>query len=95
MENQIEVKIGNKKLVAYINDWEDELPKEIFISILDEQNRCSQDICMVREHYHYDRDTFDCIIDPNLIDCRVWADSGNEDYTHEFTIGIYKDEEDE
>ena len=76
----------------FFSGSEDELPKEIFISIVDEENRCSQDICMVREHYRYNKQTEDFDIDENLIDCRVWTDSADEDYTHEFTIEVYKEE---
>lgn len=93
MENKIEIPIGNKKLVAFINDWEDEMPKEIFISLIDNNGVFIQDICMVREHYHYNKNTEDFEIDSNFIDCKVWADSYNEDYTHEFTIGVWEEEE--
>lgn len=92
MEKQIEVKIGNKKLVAFVNDWQDDMPKEIFISIVDEDGRCVQDICMVREHYHYNKNIEDFEIDSSLIDCRVWANSDNEDYTDEFCIGVYEED---
>ena len=93
MEKQIEVQIGNKKIVAFVNDWQDGMPKEIFISIVDEDGRCVQDICMVREHYHYNKNIKDFEIDSSLIDCRVWADSDNEDYTDEFVIGVYEEED--
>ena len=93
MENKIEIPIGDKKLVAYINDWEDGLPKEIFISIEDKNNRVIQDICMVREHYHYSPKSEDFEIDSSLVDCRVWADSDSEDYTDEFCIDVYEEEE--
>lgn len=93
MENKIEIPIGDKKLVVFINDWEDELPKEIFISIEDKDNRLIQDICMVREHYHYSPKSEDFEIDSSLVDCRVWADSNNEDYTDEFCIDVYEEEE--
>ena len=93
MENAIEIKIGNKKLVAFVNDWKDDMPKEIFISLVDEDSRCFQDICMVREHYHYNKNSGDFEIDSNFVDCKVWADSDNEDYTDEFCIGVYNEEE--
>lgn len=92
MENKIELPIGNKKLIAFVNDWEDEMPNEIFISIADENDRIVQDICMVREHYHYTQKNGEFEIDSSLIDCKVWADSDNEDYTNEFCIGIYEEE---
>ena len=93
MEKQIEINIGENKLVAFVNDWEDGLPKEIFISIVDKDDRCIQDICMVREHFHYNKRIGDFEVDSDLIDCRVWADSNNEDYTNEFVIGVYEEEE--
>ena len=93
MENKIEIPIGDKKLVVSINDWKDELPKEIFISIVDKNNRVIQDICMVREHYHYSPKSEDFEIDSSFIDCKVWADSDNEDYTDEFCIGVYEEED--
>lgn len=93
MEKQIEVAIGNKKLVAFVNDWQDGMPKEIFISIVDEDGRYIQDICMVREHYHYNKNIEDFERDDNLIDCKVWADSDSEDYTNEFCIGVYEEDE--
>lgn len=93
MENKIEIPIGDKKLVASINDWKDELPKEIFISIVDKNNRVIQDICMVREHYHYSPKSEDFEIDSSFIDCKVWVDSDNEDYTDEFCIGVYEEED--
>jgi len=93
MKERIEIPIGENKLVAIINDWKDEMPKEIFISLFDKNGRCFQDICMVREHYHYSTKDEDFKIDSSLVDCMVWADSDNEDYTHKFTIGVYEEEE--
>ena len=92
MQNKIEIEIGNKKLVAFIQDWEDELPKEVYISIVDNNGIFLQDICMVREHYSYNEDD-DCFeIDSDRVDCRVWSDVDNEDYTYKFVIDVYKEE---
>jgi hypothetical protein len=93
MENRIEIPIGNKKLVAFINDWKDDLPKEIFVSLFDSNGLVVQDICMVREHYHYNKNQGAFEIDDSFIDCKVWADSDNEDYTDEFVIGVYEEDE--
>ena len=48
---------------------------------------------MVREHFHYNKNIGDFEIDSDFIDCRVWADSDNEDYTNEFLISVYEEEE--
>lgn len=93
MKNKIEVPIGNKKIVAYVNDWQDDMPKEIYISLVDNNGIITQDICMVREHYHYNKNSGEFEIDDSLVDCKVWADSDNEDYTDEFCIGVYEEEE--
>lgn len=88
MNEKLELPIGDKKLVVFINDWQDRMPKEIFVCVEDSSGALVQDICMVREHYHFNpkRGGFD--IDSSMVDCKVWSDSENEDYTHEFTIGI-------
>lgn len=92
MKNKIEIPIGNKKIVAYVNDWQDDMPKEIYISLVDSDGVIAQDICMVREHYHYDKNIEGFKIDSSLVDCKVWADSDSEDYTDEFVIGVYEEE---
>ena len=93
MENKMEIKIGDKKLVVFINDWHDGMPKEICIYLENEKGQLIQDICMVREHYHYNPKICDFETDSSLVDCKVWADSNSEDYTHEFCIGVYEEEE--
>ncbi len=93
MSDRIELPIGNNKLVAFVNNWQDGLPSEIFVSIYDANGVCTQDICMVREHYHFNPKEGRFEIDSNFVDCKVWSDSDNEDYTHEFTMGINNKEE--
>ena len=92
MDNKVVVPFGDKNLIVFINDWKDDMPKEIFISIADKDDRVIQDVCMVREHYHYNKNTESFEIDSNFMDCKVWADSYNEDYTDEFVIGVYEEE---
>lgn len=93
MENKIEIKIGDNKLVVSVNDWKDGMPKEVCTYITDNSGVILQDICMVREHYHYCPKTENFEIDSSLVDVKVWADSDNEDYTDEFTIAVFEEEE--
>ena len=95
MENKLEINIGDKKIVALINDWNDELPKELCVCLCTQDDAIIQDICMVREHYSYDNKKFEFKIDSNFIDCKVWGDSDNEDYTDDFVIGVYDEEEED
>ena len=89
VEKKLEVSMGDKKLVAYVNDWHDELPKEIYIVVEDESGVELQTVCMAREHYYYDAKSRDQIVDSSRVDCRVWNDDSVEDHTHEFTIPVY------
>lgn len=93
MKNTLEMKIGDKKIVAEITSWKDEMPEELYVYLCDKNDVIIQDICMVREHYHYNPQTEEFETNEEFIDCKVWADSDNEDYTNEFVIGIYDEEE--
>ena len=93
MKNKLEVKVGNKKLVVFVNDWKNDMPKEIYVSIADNNGVFLQDICMIREHYHFNPNKKEFEIDSDLVDVKVWADSNDKDYTDEFCIGVYSEEE--
>lgn len=93
MEDKFELPIGNMKIIAFVNDWKDGMPKEVFISIKGSDDVCMQDICMVREHYHYNPRSGNFETSSDMVDCKVWSNSDTEDYTHEFTIVIKKEEE--
>ena len=93
MEEKLILPVGDKKLVVFVNDWRDDMPKEIFVSLEDSAGICIQDICMIREHYHFNKKTYEFVRDDSMIDCKVWGDSWSEDYTDEFTIRVYEEGE--
>lgn len=64
--------------------------EQLFISIETEEGEWHQDICCVRPHWDVLEDT----INTGLIDCMVYADSDDEDYTNKYVVGIYRDEDD-
>jgi hypothetical protein len=94
MENKLYLNIGNgKNIVVEHLDWHDEFPNELSVYICDENNVVLQDICLVRQHYEYDKaNDYTKVYDK--IDCMVWADCGSEDYTHKFVIDQWKEDED-
>lgn len=94
MENKLVTNIGNKKIVAEILNWHDEFPNELCVYLCDENDRIIQDICLVREHYSCGVNS-GVEINENVIDCMVWSDSNDDDYTHKFLIGVYEEEDDE
>ena len=76
-EITIELKNGNKLTVELYN-YDGEHP-EICVFLKNTKEEIIQDVCMVREQE----------ADGNKIECLVWADEMNEDYTHKFTIKQY------
>ena len=98
MENKLEIKFGDKKIVAEVNDWSDGGPNELTVYLCDKDNCIIQDICLVRPHYeitHYDVNgkIYEFETNNEFIDCLVWSNSDEEDYTHKFVIGVYEEDE--
>lgn len=92
MEKKLVIPVGEYKIVAEVVNGEDEIPSELCIYIEDKDNCIIQDIATVRQSYHYDNTSRQFENEEN-VDCLVWADTFNEDYTHKFTIGIYQGDE--
>ena len=93
MENKLEIKLGDKKIVAEINDWCDDAPNELTVYLCDKDNCLIQDVCLVRPHYEVNEKTYEFETNNEFIDCLVWSDSDTEDYTHKFVIGVYEEDE--
>ena len=93
MENKLVISFGDKKIVADIIDWGDELPMELAVYLCDKDDYIIQDICLVRGHYEYKKDDGEFKIYKDFIDCLVWGDSDDADYTNKYVIGVYKEEE--
>lgn len=93
MKNKLVIPFGDKKIVAEINDWKDDMPKELVVYLCDKDDHIIQDICLVRPHYDYIRSKGEFETDNNFVDCLVWGDSDDEDYTNKYVIGVYEEEE--
>jgi hypothetical protein len=86
MKNKLFITLPNgKELVAEYYNFDGEHP-EISIYIA-EDGMAAQDICLVRPHTNEDY-----IVEGNDIDCVVWCDECDEDYTHKFVIKQYEEE---
>lgn len=64
--------------------------KEIFIGLEDKDGMWIQDIAVIGQKYHYDEDCK--VVHDKGINVLVYADANNEDYTNEFKIDIYEEE---
>lgn len=92
MENKLEIRLGDNKIIAEVNKWSDEAPNEITIYLCNKDNHIIQDICLVRPHYEINHKTYEFETDNNFIDCIVWGDSDSEDYTEKNVIAVYEEE---
>jgi hypothetical protein len=82
MKNErIELDIGFGKLVLEIYHQSDAPNPECTISLESEDN--IQDICMVRKSE----------TKPKTVECLLWTDKNDENYTHKYEIGMYEVEE--
>jgi len=94
MENKLIIPFGSYQIVAEIDDRnQPEIPPEMIICIRDKDGRIIQDVCLVRPHYEVKHGTMEFATYDDVLDCLVWADSDDEDYTHKHIIGVYKEEE--
>ena len=87
MKNKISININdNLELVAELYDHDGEHP-EITVYIK-KDGMIHQDICLVRPH-----ENKRCVQEMDTIDCIVWGDKDNEDYTDKFVVGIHEEDE--
>lgn len=88
--NKIEIPIGENTIVAEVYQADPEIPTELTVYIKSKNGVILQDICLVREHYDV-KNGFKK--DNNSVDCLVWGESYNEDFTDDFRINIVKEED--
>jgi hypothetical protein len=65
--------------------------REIYLSLEDKNGVWLQDLAIVGQQYHYD--TNGGIVHDKGIDVKVYTDCDNEDFTDEFGISIYEEED--
>lgn len=89
-ENRIAIPLsGGYSLVAEQNS-DPNYRKEIFIGITDSNGVWHQDLAIVRNSY---RITDDMSVEwkDGEFDVLVYSDKDDEDFTHDFTVGLYRD----
>lgn len=95
MEKKLVISFGDYKIIAEIDDSNmPDIPPEMCIYLMNDEQQIAQDICLVRPHYGIKHDD-NCIrfeTDVDKIDCIVWGDSGNDDYTDKHVINVYREE---
>ena len=94
MKQKLTIPFGDHKIVAEIYDTGNAvIPPELTVYLCDSNDIITQDICRVRPFFEYDVRRKEFITNNNFISCFVYGDSKNEDYTNDYTIEVYRDEE--
>lgn len=91
MKNKLVIPFGDYRIVAEIYNDDPNIPNELSVHIRDKNNQIIQDICLVRPHYDYIRSKGEFETNNDFVDCLVWGDSDDEDYTDKHVIGVYKE----
>lgn len=87
MENKkIKIDLGFASLVVEAG----EEMNEVYVGLEDRKGSWFQDLAVIGQKYHIEGDD---IAYEEGIRARVFADKDNEDYTHAFDIGIFKDKD--
>lgn len=90
MRNEkIKIDLGFASLVVEAGN--DQM-KEVYVGLEDSNGAWFQDLTVIGQKYHVDGEN---IAYDEGIRVRVFADKDNEDYTHSFDIGIFKDKSEE
>lgn len=87
MSNKIDIPLPNGFHIVAEQNTDPMYANEIFIGIKDDNGVWYQDLAVVRNAYRYDGD--DIIWKYGEFDVLVYSDKDNEDFTHDFTIGLY------
>ena len=88
MENKkIKIDLGFATLVVEAGN--DQM-KEVYVGLEDSKGSWFQGLTVIGQKYHVDGEN---IAYDEGIRVRVFADKDNEDYTHSFDIGIFKDKD--
>lgn len=91
MKQRLVIPLGENKIVAEIYDMDcPEFPPEITIHLRDQDDVIIQDICLVRPHYKINKETSETIIHDDFVECIVWGEPENEDYTEKHIIGVHQ-----
>lgn len=84
MKNELRIPLANGKEIVAAIGCDPNFP-EIYVCVYDGDNWI-QDICLIRPHEEDEVENGD-------VDCLVWGDEYSEDYTHQFIISQYVEEE--
>lgn len=90
----IEIPLPNGYRLFAAQSEDPTYPNEIYLGVLDHNGRWVQDLAIVMNAYQYNDDG-DVVWKKDEFEVLVYADKDNEDFTNDFTIGLYNADCDE
>lgn len=87
---QIKFDLGSAVLVAEPNTDKDY--KEIIVGLMDHDDTYIQDLAVIGPAYSYGKNN-EVVLSNKNVNMRVYSDKNSDDYTHNFTVGIYEEPE--
>lgn len=88
MGNRIEIPLPNGYFLVAEQNTDPSYLNEIFIGITDGNGVWWQDLAVVRNAYEIG-DDYKIHWKDEEFDVLVYSDKDNEDFTHDFTVGLY------
>lgn len=88
MKNGIEIPLPNGYYLVAEKNTDPNYLNEIFIGITDGNGVWWQDLAVVRNAYEIG-DDYEIRWKDEEFDILVYSDKDNEDFTHDFTVGLY------
>lgn len=93
MSNRLEIPIGDKKIVARIFEPEIE-PNELEVFIEDQNGHYLQLVCIVRQNFYTQiDDQIECFMDDSRVQCLIWEDGDDEDFTQKLYVNLVDEKE--
>ena len=94
MAKELVIQCGDYNIVAAIEACNlPEIPAELRVYLTDKNNMIIQDICCVRQQFEYGNIGKSFVPIEKAVSCLVWSDANNEDFTHDFGINVYEEDE--
>ena len=91
--NRIEIPLDNGyKLIAEQN-IDSEFDKEIFVGIETDTGSYIQDLAIIRPTYKYNENNV--VFSSDKFEMLIFTDETKEDFTHQFTVPLYQEPQDE
>lgn len=91
MKKGIFIPVGNGYYLVAEQNTDPSFSKEIFVGITDGNGVWWQDLAVIRPAYDYgaDNNSLKPVWKSDKFEVLVYSDENNEDYTHDFSVGLY------